>query len=318
MKDKHRINVNLEDEYKRLLDMGGRFVTIEDVNFPKDLRNIDNPPHTLFYLGELPKEDHLNIAIVGTRRCSSYGYQIAKEFAYRLGELSVQVTSGMALGIDSIAQRAAMEGGGKSFAVLGCGVDICYPSENRGLYRDLIKSGGVISEFPLGTSPKRYNFPLRNRIISGLADVVIIIEAKEKSGSLITADYALAQGKEIYALPGPITSSLSTGCNKLIKQGAGILVDFEDFLKEIGVNYQILQKKSKEIEIILETKENMVYSVLDFQVRNIEWILQQFEMPIHEVLGILLSLELKGYVKEVSKNKYKKTMMTEVVKTKKE
>ncbi len=297
---------DLVGEYEKFVELGGRFVTINDLDYPQSLREIDNPPFALFYKGKLPQKERMNIAIVGARRCSGYGYKIAKEFAKGFGELGVQVTSGMALGIDATAQRSALEAGGESYAVLGCGVDICYPKENKGLYQDLIQKGGVISEFPLGSKPERHNFPLRNRIISGLSDVIIVIEAKEKSGSLITADCAMEQGKDVYALPGMITSELSIGCNKLIREGAGILVNFQEFLEEIGINYQISLKKPAEKKIILENKENMVYSGLDFQVRNIEWILQQFEMPIHELLGILLSLEMKGLIKEVSKNNYRR------------
>lgn len=192
----------LEKEYKQLKDHHVQFVTMQDAKYPKRLKEISAPPYVLYVKGMLPREDRLSVAIVGARECSPYGETMAREFAEQLSDAGVQIISGMARGIDGAAQRGAVCAGGSSFGVLACGVDICYPREHIELYTDLQNQGGIVSEQPLGMRPFPQFFPARNRIISGLADVVIVIEAKEKSGSLITADMALEQGKEVYALPG--------------------------------------------------------------------------------------------------------------------
>ena len=246
----------------------------------------------------------MTVAIVGARECSPYGESMARRFAKSLASVGIQVVSGMARGVDSAGQSGALEGGGESFAILGCGVDICYPREAIGLYMDLQENGGVISEFPIGTKPLPQHFPARNRIISGLADAVLVIEAKEKSGSLITADMALEQGKDVYALPGPINSKLSRGCNLLIKQGADLLLSPEELLEEWGFSFSKNQQKKGLIKFPLESEENIVYSCLDFHPKNLEQLLGMTKYSVSELLDILVSLELKGVIKEVSKNYY--------------
>ena len=226
----------------------------------------------------------------------------ARKYAQALAKAGVQVISGMAKGVDSASQRGALEVLGKSYAVLGCGVDICYPREQIELYMHLQEQGGVISEFPIGSKPLPQHFPARNRIISGLSDILLVIEAREKSGSLITADMALEQGKDVYALPGPVDSILSRGCNWLIKQGAGVLLTPEELLDELGLTYEKNTKKN----LLLETEENIVYSCLDFHPKNIEQLLQETNLPVVEILQTLLRLELMGIVKEISKNNYVK------------
>ena len=178
----------------------------------------------------MPADEKPTVAIVGARMCSEYGRAAAKEFGSKLAESGIQIISGLAMGIDGISQRAAIDAGADSFGVLGCGVDVCYPKSNQDLYERLLKQGGVLSEFLPGTPPKAQHFPARNRIISGLSDLVLVIEAKEKSGTGITVDMALEQGREVYALPGRITDALSKGCHKLIKQGAGIATSPEDII----------------------------------------------------------------------------------------
>lgn len=297
---------DLTGEYERLQDSGIRFIHMEDVRYPVKLKEIHNRPVSLYVKGNLPLEDTPVIAIIGARTCSGYGSSLARRFGKELAGYGVQIVSGLARGIDGIAQRGALEGGGSSFGVLGCGVDICYPRENISLYMDIQKSGGLISEYPPGTIPHPYQFPLRNRIISGFADAIVVIEAKEKSGSLITADRGLEQGKEVFALPGRITDSLSMGCNRLIQQGAGMVLSTEDLLAELNLFYNKNRNISKKIKNTLENGENMVYSCLDLHPKCLNDILKEVSMSVPEVLSILLSLEIRGFIKEVSKNYYVK------------
>ena len=207
------------------------FSCILEENFPVRLRNIPDPPFGIYYKGSLPAEEEPTAGVIGARLASGYGREQARRFAWRLGKEAVAVVSGMARGIDGIAQKAALDAGGRSFAVLGCGVDICYPDENRELYDRLLVQGGILSEYPPGTPPESKLFPPRNRIISGLSDLIFVIEARKKSGTLITVDMALEQGREVFALPGRVSDSLSDGCNRLIRQGAGAATCPEDILE---------------------------------------------------------------------------------------
>ena len=239
---------------------------------------------------------------------TAYGQNITEYVVSNAVKDGVVIISGLASGIDGISQRAALEVGGRSYGVLGCGVDVCYPKQHKGLYADLITHGGVISEQPLGTQPLGMYFPMRNRIISGLSDILIIIEAKRKSGSLITADQAIEQGKEVYVLPGNIDSNLSEGCNYLIKQGANILLSPQLFLEEQEKhlqNYSKNNRKKAPIEkIVLEMEEDLVYSSIMSQSKNITQIISETNLPISILINILVSLELKGYIREVTKNNY--------------
>lgn len=295
---------DLEQEYQKLERQGVRFFTIQDSDYPKRLRNIDSAPYALYVKGKLPEEARMTVAIVGARTCSPYGESMAGQFAKCFAQAGIQIISGMARGVDSAGQRGALSAGGESYGILGCGVDICYPRDGIGLYMDLQEHGGVISEFPLGTKPLPQHFPARNRIISGMADAVLVMEAKEKSGSLITADMALEQGKDVYALPGPVNSPLSRGCNLLIKQGAGVLTTPKEMLEEWGfVSYENQQKKERN-KIPLESTEKLVYSCLDFNPKSPEQLMAMTNCSVTELLDILVGLELKGLVKEISKNYY--------------
>ena len=213
-----------------------RYVAREDREYPEQMRNYPRMPLGLYVLGNLPDPEKKTVAIVGARMCSPYGRAEAIRFGEELAAKGVQIISGMAFGVDSWALLGALHAGGKGFAVLGCGVDVCYPKESYHIYRRIIQeSGGILSEFEPGDSPAAWHFPIRNRIISALADVVLVVEAKLRSGSLITADYALSQGKSIYAVPGRNRDELSCGCNRLIAQGAGIAWDPEIILEELGI-----------------------------------------------------------------------------------
>mgnify|MGYP000075586463 FL=1 len=229
---------------------------------------------------------------------------MTKEFAKKLASAGAQIISGMAKGIDGAGQIGALEEGGDSYGVLGCGVDVCYPREHIELYTELERKGGILSEQPIGTKPLPQFFPARNRIISGLSDIVLVMEAKERSGSLITADMALEQGKDIYALPGPINSQLSRGCNRLIKQGAGILLSPEDLLEELSFVCEEKVKKLTENKIALESPENLVYSCLDLYPKNLNELADLTGLTIPALMDVLVSLELQGYIREFSKNHY--------------
>lgn len=297
---------DLQGEYQKLSEKEIRFITVASLKYPKRLLQIETAPYALYVRGELPEESKKTVAIVGARECSPYGTYMAKEFAKVLSAAGVQIISGMARGVDSAAQHAALEAKGKTFAVLGCGVDICYPKEEVGLYNRLQQEGGILSEYAPRTPPLAQHFPARNRIISGLSDTVLVIEAKERSGSLITADMALEQGKDVYALPGPVNSRLSEGCNRLIKQGAGILLSPEELLFDMQLFASNFQEKEEEQKILLESAENIVYSCLDFTPCNTEMLIHVTKLPISELLDVLMSLELKGFVKEISKSYYVK------------
>lgn len=294
---------DFKEGYYRIAEQGIAFVPYFAKAYPNRLKSIPNPPYALYVKGRLP-EEKFSAAIVGARRCTHYGEEMALMYGEQLAGAGVQIISGMARGIDGSGQRGALNGGGISFGVLGCGVDICYPRENIGLYMDLQKEGGLISEQIPGTKPLPGYFPARNRIISALSDVVLVIEAKERSGSLITADMALEQGKDVYALPGPATSPLSRGCHRLIQQGAGILISPEDLLDEVGVRNKKGAQINNKNEKVLESTENLVYSCLGFIPKGVDCLAKETDLSVREVLEQLITLELQGVAKEISKNYY--------------
>ena len=295
---------DLEEKYYNMKEKGIDFVPYFHKAYPKRLQKFDDAPYALYVKGKLPEESRPSVAIIGARRCSSYGEEQALEYGKCLATAGIEIISGLALGIDGAGHRGALNGKGRTYGVLGCGADVCYPRENIGLYMDIQKEGGIISELLPGEPPMPYHFPLRNRIISGLSDVVLVIEAKEKSGSLITADMALEQGRDIYALPGPVTSALSQGCHRLIRQGAGILISPEEFLKELQID---IPEKSVDLlknEKMLETTEKVVYSCLDLFPRNVSEIQTKTGLDVRKLMETLTTLEMKGFIKETAKNYY--------------
>lgn len=222
-----------EAEWEKLREKDICLVTFRDPGYPERLREIPDAPYGLFLRGEMPGSEPA-VAVVGARDCSQYGALVAQKLGEMLGSHGITVVSGMARGVDGISQQAALEAGGRSWGVLGCGVDICYPRQNSALYHRLPRQGCLLSTYPPGTPALARNFPPRNRIVSGLAEAVIVVEAREKSGTLITVDMALEQGREVYAVPGRITDRLSDGCNRLIRQGAVPLLNPEELLEELA------------------------------------------------------------------------------------
>lgn len=234
---KDRNEKNIKREYEGLQTKGILFYPEYHPLFPAKLLSIPARPFGIFVKGKLPDIRQRSLAIVGARDCSEYGQYVAKHFAEKMAQNGVAVISGLARGIDGIAQRAAMEAGGESFGVLGCGADICYPKSNEKLYCMCMEHGGILSTYLPGTPPTPNLFPPRNRIISGLSDGILIIEAREKSGTIITADLALEQGKDVFVIPGRVTDRLSDGCNSLIRQGASLIQSPEQLLEELHIGY---------------------------------------------------------------------------------
>lgn len=287
----------------RLREQGIQFISREHPAFPERLLRIPDCPAGLFYRGRLPRHDRPAVAVVGARRCSSYGRGMAEKLGEALALAGAEVVSGLAVGIDGYAQKAALSAGGASFGVLGCGADICYPPENRRLYQELQEKGGLLSEYPPGTPPLRHHFPMRNRIISGLADTVVVVEARKQSGSLITADLALDQGRDVYAVPGRSGDVLSYGCNHLIEQGAGLVLSAESLLEHLGLPLG-REEFSRKKKLGLAPEEKWVYSNLDLLPRGLEELVEATDFPAGKLSGILLRLELQGLAAEISKNHY--------------
>ncbi len=301
----------LDKEWEALQEKGIKYVTLLDEEYPERMRKLPGLPFGLYYKGRLPEDDKPSVAVVGARQCTPYGKAMAEEIGKILGRNDVNLISGLARGVDGIAQKGAIEGGGSTFGVLGCGVDICYPASNIELYMELEEKGGLISEQPPGMQPLAHFFPARNRIISALSDIVIVVEAKVKSGSLITADMALEQGRDVIAVPGRITDKTSEGCNMLISQGAEIYTGPETLEKRIseiaGARHSAFvfdTGGSTSFATNLTEKEAKVYACLDIQPKRLENILEECPLSFSEVLGILMDLELKGYVAEATRNTY--------------
>ncbi len=283
---------------------GIQYIQQNHAAYPQKLLCYKGMPKGLYVLGKLPDKTRKSVAIVGARRSSAYGNQIAKSFAKELAGAGVQIISGMAWGIDGKAHEGALEGGGDTYAVLGCGVDICYPSGHRKIYEAMIQRGGILSEQPPGMPPIAGHFPARNRIISGLSDLVLVVEAKERSGSLITADLALEQGKDVFAVPGRIGDEMSKGCLNLIKQGAGLADSSLVLLEALGIKRNVSEKS---VKIVLEKNEDIVYSWIRLQPVSLEELVKKTGFGSREVLFALVGLELKGCIREMQKNQYVRT-----------
>lgn len=306
----NREKYELYEEYEKFIHSPFSFTTVESADYPEKLKNIYDVPYGFFYIGKLPDFSKC-ISIVGARRCSAYGKKLSADLGMALGAEGFTVISGMARGVDSYGHKGCLDAGGTTVAVLGCGCDIIYPAENHLLYEEIAKNGAVISEYQMGTNPVAMNFPRRNRIVSALSDVVIVVEAREKSGSLITADFALEQGKDIYVVPGRIGDSLSAGCNKLISQGAGVIWDVNQFINELSQLYgapkKISNKRSgKSIKIDLEPELLQVYNYFDLYPKSLSTVLEESGLDYLKLLSQVLALERMGLLSEPFKNNYVK------------
>ncbi len=292
-----------------------RYISRMDPEFPKKLNDIQDPPAGIYVKGRLPDESIKSVAIVGARECSGYGREIARYFASMLAASGIQVISGMARGVDGIAQISAVRAGGATFGVLGCGVDVIYPKSNRYIYEEAVKNGGLISEYAPQEPPLQTYFVQRNRLISALCDILLVIEAREKSGTSITVNNALMQGKDIYVVPGRLTDPLSAGCNRLLAQGAGIALNPETILMALDSipEQPVIATAGKKIfdgreikseKVSLEGAQKKVYRVLDLYPKSLDEIVSSSHLTVGEALETLLQLQFKGVVSECAKNNY--------------
>ncbi len=291
-----REEISLLREFEALDKHGIRYIAYFDNEYPKRCRPYHDRPAALFVKGRLPDDTVPSVSIVGARNCTQYGRQTAEYLASELAKSDVQIVSGLALGVDGAAHSGCLKAGGATFAVLGCGVNICYPRENYRLFERMEQEGGIISEFLPNAEPLAMHFPMRNRIISALSDAVLIVEAREKSGSLITADFALDQGKEVFAVPGRMNDPLSAGCNRLLRIGAAMCLGPKDVLDFLGIDAAKTLTENKNSEKALAKNEIMVYSFLDSRPKTLDEIVKNCQISIAEALEILMTLELYGFI----------------------
>lgn len=292
----HRKNIHPFRELERTVKAGIKVLTLVEPEYPMDLKRIYDPPPVLYYKGLIRQGDAL--AVVGARKATSYGIKAATLLASQLASEGFTIVSGMARGIDTAAHVGALQAGGYTIAVLGSGLDIVYPPENSQLFRQIEERGAVVSEFPLGTPPSSQNFPARNRIISGWARGTIVVEAAEKSGSLITVDFALEQGRDVFAVPGPITSKLSIGTNNLIKQGAKLVTSAEDVLEEYGVQ-PLFESHSHDVKttVVLSPEEKQVLQLISWEPIHRDQVFKKLDASWKTISSALMLLELKGFIR---------------------
>ena len=299
-------SIEMEKIINKELQDGIRYISRDEDTFPEKLKELSDCPKGIYVRGKLPNPKKKTVAIVGARMCSPYGRATASYFARVLAANDVQIISGLALGIDGAAHEGALMANGATFAVMAGGVDTCYPRTHIDLYEQVRNTGGILSEEPCGCPPLRGLFPKRNRLISVLSDIVLVVEAKKKSGSLITADFAAEQGRDIFAVPGRLEDTLSEGCNELISQGAGIAISPERMLEIMGKK----AKKSDNSKIFMQNalarQENIVYSCLSLQPKTLENLCRETRLSMDSVTESVMLLQLQGMVKEIGRNRYVK------------
>jgi len=278
-------------------------VTCNDSGYPSRLKEIYDYPPVLYIRGSLLPEDEWCLAVVGTRRATVYGRQVTQELVADIAQSKITIVSGLAKGIDTIAHQSALDAGGRSLAVFACGLDIVYPAENASLARRIMENGALVSEYPLGTRPRAENFPRRNRILSGLSLGVLITEAGETSGAMITARMALEQNREIFAIPGSILSPASQGTNHLIQEGAKLVREYTDILEELNLTTVARQIEMREILPESDT-ESLLLKHLSAEPTHIDEVCRSSGLPAATVSGTLAMMELKGLVKQVSTMNY--------------
>ncbi len=280
-----------------------RLLTWEDEAYPQRLKALDIAPPLLFVRGRLQPEDFWAVAIVGTRRMTAYGRQVADELARALAQQGVTVVSGLARGVDTIAHRAALTAGGRTIAVLGSGVDVIYPPENRRLAEEMCHHGAIVSDYPPGTRPESANFPPRNRLIAGLAQAVVVVEAGRESGALITAEFAAEQGREVFAVPGNIYAPQSRGTNWLIRQGAHPLLSPRDVLDSLNLDSRLQQQEARRV-LPADALERQLLTLLATEPQTIDELVRATGLPTGQVSAALTVMELKGLVRQVAPMRY--------------
>lgn len=300
---KVRRDVSLETVWEQMEDGGIKVLTWDDDGYPARLREIDQSPPVLYVRGDLIKDDEWAISIVGTRRTTAYGRQVAENIASVLAQNGVTVVSGLARGVDAIAHKASLDAGGRTLAVLGSGVDRIYPPEHRSLAEKIIQNGAIISDYPPGTPPEGINFPPRNRIISGLSLAVIVVEAGERSGALITAGFAADQGREVFAVPGNINAPQSKGTNRLIYRGARPLLEAREILEHLDLT-SITQYRAARSVLPADETESQLLELVSQEPLHVDEIQNQSGLPIDKVSATLALMELKGMVRQVGGMQY--------------
>ncbi|CAH2213104.1 DNA-processing protein DprA [Tepidibacter aestuarii] len=282
------------------------YITINNSNYPKRLKHIYDPPHILYFKGNKELLNEFCIAMIGSRKPTNYGVFCANKISKELSSLGINIISGMAVGIDYYSHLGCLNGNSKTIAVLGSSIDKPYPKQNIHLMNNIIESGGIIlSEYPPGTEARPGYFPMRNRIISGISDGVLIVEASERSGSLITMNYALDHGKNVFAIPGNINSHMSKGSNKIIKEGAKLVSSVDDILEEYDIPYNLNLKKENEQQIDLSNDEGQIVTILKNNGSlHVDFICEHTRLNIKDILGILNILEIKGIVTELGNKIY--------------
>ncbi len=298
-----RANVDLERFMEQIAAQGIQVLTWEDEAYPSRLKEIDQPPPVLYLRGELTTEDSWAVAVVGTRRVTAYGRQVTDELASYLAQNGVTVVSGMARGVDAIAHQSALKAGGRTLAVMGNGVDRIYPPEHRTLAEQILAKGALLSDYVPGTPPESANFPPRNRIISGLSLAVVVVEAGETSGALITAQFAVDQGREVFAVPGNILAAQSKGTNRLIQQGAHPLLSAREVLEALNLTRVSEQRLVRKV-LPVDEVESKLLSVLGAEPLHMDDIRNQTGLPIERVSATLVMMELKGMVRQVGGMNY--------------
>lgn len=295
----------IDRELERADRLGVSLLTLSDDAYPDLLKNIADPPILLYVKGSLRKDDSRAVAVVGSRYPTGYGFRQAERLAGSLASNGITIVSGMARGIDSASHKAALKAGGRTIAVLGSGIDVIYPPENKGVFKEITASGAVISEFEFGTSPERKNFPRRNRVISGISLGTIVVEASMGSGSLITARSALDQGREVFAVPGSVSSPASKGAHSLLKQGARLVESAADVLGELSGVLGGLLKEEQEVApplpgriIGLAPDEELMLSNVDYEPKQVDEIAASCGLGASRTLGLLLRLEIKGLIEQ--------------------
>jgi DNA processing protein len=302
----NRPKISLDAEMEKLERYKVTVLTYKDEAYPFRLKEIYEPPPVIYIRGSLTPEDDWSLAVVGTRRPTFYGREVAEQIVGDLARNRITIVSGLARGIDATAHRAVLDSGGRSIAVFGCGLDIVYPREHVKLARQIMENGALISEFPLGTTPRRENFPLRNRIMSGLSLGVLVVEAGEVSGALITAGHALEQNREVFAVPGSVLSAVSRGTNRLIQEGAKLVSGANDILEELNLTMAVQQIEVKELVPATETESTILQILrnLSPEPTHIDEVGHQSRLPIATVSSALSMMELKGMIKQVGGMNY--------------
>ena len=301
--NERRSRISPDEEMEKLESFDIKVLTWHDDDYPARLKEIYDYPPLLYIRGSILDEDEWCLAVVGTRRPTVYGRQVAEEMATELARNKITIVSGLAKGIDTIVHQSALDAGGRSIAIMGGGLDTVYPAENTGLAKSLLKQGALVSEYHPGTRPRAENFPRRNRIMSGMSLGVLVVEAGKKSGALITARLALEQNREVFAIPGSILSPASSGTNRLIQEGAKLVSDYADILEELNLTAVAQQLEMKDIIPSSET-ESLMLKHLSAEATHIDEVCRASGLPVSTVSSTLAMMELKGIVKQVGAMNY--------------